>query len=148
MSSKTHNSDLAAAVGTLKARLGDFYANPLTRLLYIASTRDTDTGEYFDDRLATHFTAETAAEALLLVHREIFEELVFLPLQEIVVHVSDYVHNAAGSPERTIERWLNTKPYRTLRPRDYDPVAASVFFSQIRTALEIVALRPAHPPGD
>jgi hypothetical protein len=107
-----------------------------------------NSGEYVDDRLAARFTPEIAAEALRLVHREVFEELVFLTLQEVLVHVSDYIYNSAGSPGRTLKEWLNNKPYRTLRPAAYDPTAASVLFSQISTALEIIAVRPKRSPAD
>ena len=148
MTPQTYQADLAAAVQEVRQRLLDFYSSPLSRLLYLASTRDINTGEYFDDRLANRFAPEIAAEALLHVHREVFEELVFLSLQEILVNVSDYIYNTAGNPTRTLQEWLSNKPYRMLRPRDYDPTAASVLFSQITTALEIIAVRPKNLPAD
>lgn len=147
MTPKTYNADLATAIAEMRQRLQDFYTNPLARLLYLAATRDPNTGEYFDDRLAARFTPEIAAEALRITHREVFEELVFLTLQQILVHVSDYIYNTAGSPVLTLREWLDNKPYRLLRPRNYDPTAASVLFSQITTALEIIAVRPKSPPA-
>ena len=58
------------------------------------------------------------------------------------------IYNTAGNPTRTLQEWLSNKPYRMLRPRDYDPTAASVLFSQITTALEIIAVRPKNLPAD
>jgi hypothetical protein len=148
MTPQTYHANLAAAEKELRHRLLDFYSNPIARLLYLASTRDIHTGEYFDDRLAMRYSPEICAEALLRVHREVFEELVFLSLQEILVNVSDYIYNTAGNSAQTLREWLTNKPYRMLRPKDYDPTAASVFFSQVTTALEIIAVRPAAPPAD
>lgn len=144
---KVYGAELAPAVQQVREQLRDFYANPVARLLHFAAKRDLNTGDYVDDRLAARFSPEIAAEALRIVHCEAFDELVFLSLQEILVHVSEYIYNASGSPARTLREWLSSKPYRTLRPRDYDPIAASVLFSQITTALEIIAVRSPAPPG-
>ena len=147
MTPKASNANLTAAVSELRDALLNFYSNPLARLLHIAASRDLHTGEYHDDRLAARFTPEIAAEALRIVHRETFAELVFLSLREILAQVTDYINNSTGAPARTLQEWLSNKPYRTLRPPDYDPTAASVLFSQITTALEIIALRPKDPPA-
>jgi hypothetical protein len=147
MTPKITNSQLATAVTELKRRLQSDYSNPIARLLFLAGTRDISTGLYSDERLAHRFDPATAAESLRLMHREIFEELAFSSLQEILVHVSEFIFNDTGNPVGTLTEWLETKPYRILRPKDYDPIAASVLFSQIRTALEIVAVRRQHPPA-
>ena len=41
----------------------------LARLIYLASTRDYNTGKYHHDGLAAHFQTEIACQALELAHR-------------------------------------------------------------------------------
>ena len=41
----------------------------LARLIYLASTRDYNTGKYHHDGLAAHFSSEIACQALELAHQ-------------------------------------------------------------------------------
>src|SRR5260370_24771480 len=75
----------------------------LARLIYVASTRDYNTGKYRHDGLAARFQAEIAGQALEMAHREIFHRLAEGSLRELVgeggIYVSSSRHSRAGSIE-------------------------------------------------
>ena len=56
----------------------------LARLIYLASTRDYNTGTYHHDGLASRFSPEVAAKALEIAHRQIFLQLSAYSLEELV----------------------------------------------------------------
>ena len=47
----------------------------LAKLIYLASTRDYNTGTYHHDGLAARFRPEVAGKALEIAHRQIFYQL-------------------------------------------------------------------------
>ncbi len=47
----------------------------LARLIYLASTRDYNTGTYHHDGLAARFSPDVAGKALEMAHRQIFYQL-------------------------------------------------------------------------
>ena len=47
----------------------------LARLIYLASTRDYNTGTYHHDGLASRFRADAASKALEIAHRQVFYTL-------------------------------------------------------------------------
>lgn len=61
------------------------------RLIYLASMRDYNTGQYYHEGLANRFSEEVAAEALTKSHREAFQHLVRSPLAEAVNELERYI---------------------------------------------------------
>src|SRR5712664_4314084 len=66
----------------------------LARLIYLASTRDYNTGKYHHDGLAARFQDEIAGQALELAHREIFLQIAARSLEELVHQVEVYVSSS------------------------------------------------------
>ena len=60
-------------------------------MIYLASTRDYNTGLYYHQGLALRFSEEAACEALADCHREAFEELVAASLEELVYELEAYL---------------------------------------------------------
>jgi hypothetical protein len=54
------------------------------RLIYLASTRDYNTGRYYHDGLAFQFSEAVAAQALSDAHEEVFTDLALSPLKDLV----------------------------------------------------------------
>src|ERR1700730_17234256 len=67
--------DVQRAAHDLHLRTLSKISRPLDRLIYLASTRDYNTGLYYHDGLAARFSEEVACEALADCHREAFREL-------------------------------------------------------------------------
>ena len=113
----------------------------LARLIYLASTRDYNTGKYHHDGLAARFQAEIAGQALAQAHREIFCRLASCSLQELVGEVDIYVSSSRQSREEILEVWQKLEPYRVALPVDVNIAVAQLFVSNVKLALAILCLR-------
>ena len=63
-------------------------------LVYLASTRDYNTGQYYHDGLAFHFSEAIARAALETEHREVFRKLVFSSMEDLVQQLDTYMSSA------------------------------------------------------
>lgn len=139
--------DTDAAVADLKNRTLSALPGEVARLLYLASTRDYSTGEYFHDGLASEFSGRAASEALTHCHRETFAALALSPLEQLVAQVSTYVTSTGAETEDVVRFWRKVEPYRVAVPADADSLAVELFASNVRIALEILASRQAREPS-
>src|SRR5260370_7246187 len=78
---------------TLARLPGDF-----SRLVYLASSRDLNTGRYSHDGLAFHFSENVASKAMAACHTEIFDRLVFCSLEELIEALRNYISSISQSP--------------------------------------------------
>ena len=115
----------------------------LAQLIYLASTRDYNTGKYHHDGLAAHFTADIACQALGLAHREIFYRIAAQSLQELVGEVDLYVNSSRQNRDEVLQVWQKLEPYRVALPVNVDAVAAHLFVSNVKLALAILRQRLA-----
>ncbi len=110
----------------------------MARLIYLASTRDYNTGKYHHDGLAAHFCADTACQALELAHRQIFHRIAARSLEELVREVELYVISSRQSREEILKVWQKLEPYRVALPVNVNVAVAQLFVSNIRLALAIL----------
>src|SRR5207249_6944247 len=52
--------------------------------VYLASSRDLNTGRYSHDGIAFHFSENVASKAMAACHEEIFDRLVYCSLEELI----------------------------------------------------------------
>ena len=83
MSAKARRPDVLAASADLRKRTLTHTSGALDCMIYIASMRDYNTGLYVHQGLAARFSPEAASEALADCHRECFQELISLELQDV-----------------------------------------------------------------
>lgn len=133
-----NRTDVQGAVRDLKERTLEFIPGQVARLLYLASTRDYNTGRYYHDGLAFKFTNEGAEMALESAHRAAFEGLVFSPLEVVVQELCSFINSTHTEPKKVLETWKKLEPYRVVIPQNCDPVASELFFSNIRIALAVL----------
>jgi hypothetical protein len=110
----------------------------LERLIYLASTRDYNTGQYRHDGLASRFGAEVASKALDSAHREIFRRIAGASLEQIVKEVELYVSCSQQSREEILQVWQKLEPYRVALPVNANCALAQLFASNIKLALAIL----------
>ncbi len=111
------------------------------QLVYLASTRDYNTGVYYHDGLAFRYSEEVARTALALHHKKVFRELVFSSLETLVEQLDRYMKSSRVLPNEFLELWRKLEPYRITVPLDCDPLSVELFFSNIRTAVAILEAR-------
>ena len=138
--------DLYRAAQDLKRHTLSGMPRALDRLIYLASTRDYNSGFYYHDGLANRFDSEIACQALAELHYEAFQELVATPLKALVEQMDAYIVSTHTTREEFIASWSKLEPFRVAIPVDSDPVLAEFLFSNLRVALAILELHPNTPP--
>lgn len=131
--------DIDAAVTDLKERTLSELHCEMARLVYLASTRDYNTGQYFHEGLASEFSGRVASQALALCHRETFERLALGPLEELVTQLNTYFASTGAEKEDVLRFWKALEPHRVAVPADADSLAVKLFVSNITVALAILA---------
>jgi hypothetical protein len=111
------------------------------RLIYLASMRDYNTGQYYHDGLAKRFSEVAAAEALAKCHREVFQLLLRSPLEKIVGELERYIGSTPAEADQLLDTWERLQPYRVAVPAQCNPVLADFFTSNIKIALAILKHR-------
>jgi hypothetical protein len=117
----------------------------LARLIYLASTRDYNTGTYHHDGLASRFRADAAGQALEMAHRQIFYRLAACSLEELVEQLETYLSSSRESPLDVLRIWQKLEPYRIAIPSEANPTVARLFLSNVRLALAIWRHRQEPP---
>ena len=117
---------------TLAALDGDF-----ARLIYLASTRDYNSGRYAHDGLSFRFTEEVAERVLAEAHREVFVSLALSPMKTLVAQLEQYIGSGCARPDELLTAWRGLEPFRILAPKHDDPITVKLFISNVRVALAI-----------
>ena len=118
---------------TLAKLKGDF-----ARLIYLASTRNYNSGHYEHDGLSFRFAQPAAEMALDIAHREIFLSLALSPLPLLVQELEQYVFSGCEQPDELLSTWKDLQAYRVLPPAHDDPLTVSLFLSNVKVALALV----------
>src|ERR1700680_1871503 len=134
--------DVEKAAHDLHLRTLSKIPRPLDRLIYLASTRDYNTGLYYHDGLAARFSVEVACEALADCHREAFHELTSSSLEDLVFQMEGYMASTHTSGCEFIAAWRKLERYRVAIPVGTDPLSAEFLFSNLKVALAILGARP------
>jgi hypothetical protein len=148
MHGKLKYEDEEAAREDLQNRTLSKISGDFARLVYLASTRDYNTGEYRHEGLARQFSERAARNALASCHRELFERLVQCSVRELVERLEAYARSAHLPCSDLVRAWEKLEPYRVTLPLDCGPLAAKVFASNVRTALAVLDFRQARHPQD
>ncbi len=118
----------------------------LGRLIYLASTREYNTGNYHHEGLASRFGPEVARKALELAHRQAFYKVSALSLEDLVSELETYLRSTKENPQECLRAWQKLEPYRIAMPADVNVTVARLFTSNLRLALAILHFRqePSH----
>ena len=149
MNTRIADKDVQKAYSDLWQRTLSKISGELNRLIYLASTRDYNSGRYHHAGLENCFGYEAVSEALETAHREIFGKLTGCALEELVSELELYIRSSKESPEQLLGTWRTLQPYRIAIPMGVHPMAAHLFLSNLKLALEVLLERrsphPQHP---
>jgi hypothetical protein len=129
-------SAVEAAVRDLESRTLANLQGELTKLVYLSSTRDYNTGEYQHEGLAQRFGAQAAQLALAQCHETAFQDLLYSSLSSLVAQLATYIDSTGADRERVLNSWRQLQAYRVLIPGTCDQLSADVFITNIKIALE------------
>ena len=146
MPSEIKMMDVQRASEDLRRRTLGTMPHPLAKFLYLASTRDYNTGLYYHEGLANRFSAEIACEALADCHRETFQQLVMSSVESLVKQLESYIASSQSRPDHFVAVWNGLAPYRVAVPVAADPFTAEFLFSNLKIALAIVEERLTSSP--
>ncbi len=138
MKANLKRMDVQQAADDLRRRTLSKIARPLDRLIYLASTRDYNTGFYYHDGLASRFDEDVVSEALADCHQEALRELLSSSLEELVGQMDAYMDSTHTSPDNFIAAWKKLEPY--------DVLTAEFLFSNFKIALAILEARLSSRP--
>src|SRR6266481_2194890 len=141
MALERRNIDIEPAVTDLRNRTLSRLPGDFSRLVYLASSRDCNTGQYFHDGLAFHFSQNVASKAMAQCHREIFDRLVYASLEELIEELHKYIASTEERPEEILHSWKHLGSYRVTIPSQCDELAAEVFLSNVKIALAMLETR-------
>src|SRR5580692_5240628 len=102
--------DVLEAADDLHRRTLATIDRPLDRLIYLASTRDYNTGFYYHDGLASRFPQGVVSEALADCHREAFRALLACSLEELVLQMEAYIASTSTNPSDFVAAWKKLEP--------------------------------------
>jgi hypothetical protein len=134
-----------AAYDDLLQRSLSKLSGDLARLVYLASTRDYNSGMYHHEGLAARFRPDAASKALEIAHREIFDRLSAYSLEELVGELELYLNSSHESPADVLRTWQKLEPYRVAIPVEVNPAVARLFLSNVKLALAVWRFRQKQP---
>jgi hypothetical protein len=113
----------------------------LSRLIFLATLRDNNSGHYYHPEVARRFSDSVADQAMLACHQWIYRRVVALPLEDLTDELDRYIASVPVSRERLIESWKRLKAYRATIPIDADDVSSEIFFMKVEVAVAILESR-------
>src|SRR5262245_13587402 len=108
------------------------------RLVYLASTRNYNTGRYEHDGLTFHYGADIAESVLADAHREVFQNLAGNSLRSLTGELERYIASESLAPDDLLLAWDGLEAYRILVPLREDALLVKIFQSNLKAALAIV----------
>lgn len=137
---------IEAAVQDLENRTLPELRGGLTKLVYLSSTRDYNTGEYQHAGLSDRFGSEAAGRALARCHEAAFQDLLYTSLAELVNQLGLYIESTGAERDRVLDAWRRLQAYRVLIPSACDELSARFFVSNLKIALEALSVAPPVAP--
>jgi hypothetical protein len=132
--------------------IGDFTSatlaaipNAYGRLMYLASLRDLSSGRYDHAGLNAVYSVDAVQEALEFCHREIFQKILETPLSLQEQDLRECLESMPDDLPATLAHWRKLEAYHILPPEDAADYLRELFFSNLRTLLEI--LESEQPPA-
>jgi hypothetical protein len=139
-----NSARVAAALRDLERHTLASIPGNLDKLVYLASTRDYDTGQYHHDGLAQTYTVEAAQTALRLCHESVFRALADGSLESLVREIRAYLITRQENASQVLEAWRGLEPYRMLVPAGCDPRLRDLFLTNFSAALAVVRSKDTH----
>ena len=112
--------------------------NDLTRMIYLASLRDCNSGMYLHPELSHQRGVQAADGALRACHEQVFRRLLTTGLAEYVVQLQEYIRFTRGEILTVLKTWKSLQAYRATVPVSAVSTSTELYFLNVAIALEVV----------
>ena len=112
--------------------------NDLTRMIYLASLRDCNSGMYLHPELSRQRGVQAADGALRACHEQVFRRLLTTRLAEYVVQLQEYIRYTRGEILTVLKTWKSLQAYRATVPVSALATSTELYFLNVAIALEVV----------
>lgn len=112
--------------------------NDLTRMIYLASLRDCNSGMYLHPELSHQRGMHAADKALRACHEEVFRRLLTTRLPEYVNQLQEYVRYTRGQTPTVLKTWKSLQAYRATVPVDAPATSTELYYLNVTIALEVL----------
>lgn len=136
--SDTKGTDLQSTVAYVNENILGNLPNDLTRLIYLASIRDYNTGTYLHPQLSTLYEVKFADQVLRLCHQEVFSRILATSIRQYVTQVTRYIQFTGAGQREVIATWKSLQAYRATVPMSADKLSVEVFSLNLDTALLVL----------
>ncbi|PYV09818.1 MAG: hypothetical protein DMG23_09725 [Acidobacteria bacterium] len=109
-----------------------------SRLIYLSSLRDYNTGRYHHHGLESRYTSEAVDEGLRRCHTQVFDELVTLPLKKQTDDLVGFFTSLREERSRLVDAWERLRSYQILPPENCHPLAKELFEKNIVIILKVL----------
>lgn len=119
--------------------------NDLTRMIYLASLRDCNSGVYLHPELSHQRGIQAADGALRACHERVFHRLLTTRLSDYVIQLQEYFRYTRGEVLTVLKTWRSLQAYRATVPVSALATSTELYFLNVAIALEVVSKQV---PGD
>jgi hypothetical protein len=113
--------------------------NDLTRMIYLASLRDCNSGLYLHPEISHQHGVQGADRVLRWCHERIFRRLLATRVAEYVIQLQEYIRYTRGETETVLKTWKSLEAYRATVPVGALALSSEMFFLNVSMALEILS---------
>jgi hypothetical protein len=116
----------------------DALPNDLTRMLYLASLRDCNSGRYLHPELSPMIGVEEADHALSACHDQVFRRLLKTSISAYVLQLEEYIRYTRADRDTVLRTWQSLQAYRSTVPLQALPIYSDLFCLNTELALVIL----------
>src|SRR6266478_4053057 len=113
--------------------------NDLTRMIFLASLRDCNSGMYLHPELSHQRGLHEADRAFRVSHEQVFRRLLTTRLPEYVRQLQEYIRYTRGETITMLKTWKSLQAYRATVPIGALAGSTELFFLNLSIALEILS---------
>jgi hypothetical protein len=112
--------------------------NDLTRMLFLASLRDCNSGRYLHPQLSQTVGVEEADHVLSVCHQQIFRNLLNTPASGYALQLEEYIRYTRADRSVVLDTWQALRAYRSTVPVHATALYCELFCLNIELALTIL----------